>query len=208
MTSSVIDHLYEDIEAEEGLAFYYCQRSGDKLEDSDDLIRSIFRQLATRPLQENSHQMRKDIQDLFSKSKDQMSRPEISTSKLQILNSIDQYSRITLVIDALDECAEPKKELFDLIESMVSQSKCPVRVFLSARPNFGVEDQFSGKATIKTELHQVESDIEKFIHHEIAEFPMWSSISKEIQVEAIESLKQKSEGMYVFFVFFGQRISN
>ncbi|KAJ6032419.1 Mur ligase C-terminal, partial [Penicillium herquei] len=190
LTSGVIDHLYESLQPEEGLAFYYCRRSGDKFEDPDNIIRSIFRQLATRALQANSNQMRKDVQDLFFKSKDQISRAQISTCKLQILKSLDQYSQITLVIDALDECAEPKKELFDLIESMVSQSKCPVRVFLSARPNFGVEDRFFGKATIKTELNQVGSDIEKFI------FLDWDMISEEVQVRAIDSLKQKSEGMF------------
>lgn len=191
----MIDHVYQDLKVEEGLAFYYCQRSGDKLEDPNDIIRSILRQLATRALQANSNQMRKDVQDLFSKSKDDISHPEIATCKLHILKSTEQYSRITLVIDALDECAEPKNGLFDLIELMMSQSKCPMRVFLSARPNFGVEERFCGKATVKTEPDQVESDIEKFIAHEIAEFPNWNLISEEVQLRAIDSLTQKSEGM-------------
>ncbi|CAG8939028.1 unnamed protein product [Penicillium salamii] len=196
LTARVIDHLRANLHPGEGLAFYYCQRSGQNFEKSSDVIRAIFRQLATPAHELQEDEMRKDVRDLFAQSKN-MTHPSISICKEQIIKSLSQYSQITLVLDALDECAEPRKELFDLIDSLVSQSDCLVRVFVSSRPEPEIEERFRDELTIKTEVPDVKDDIRSFINKKIGEL-RWNSNTAVYREDVVDALVEKSDGMFLW----------
>ncbi|KAJ5964770.1 Mur ligase C-terminal [Penicillium vulpinum] len=196
LTSRVIDHLRANLHPGEGLAFYYCQRSGQTFEDPSDVIRALFRQLATPAHEFQEDEMRKDVRDLFAQSK-RMTHPSISTCKQQIIKSVSQYSQTTIVLDALDECAEPRNELFDLIDSLVSQSDYPVRVFISARPESDIEEHFHNEPIIKTGVPEVKEDIKSFIEKKIGEL-RWNSNTVRFREEAVEALVEKSDGMFLW----------
>ncbi|CAG8365369.1 unnamed protein product [Penicillium salamii] len=196
LTARVIDHLRANLHPGEGLAFYYCQRTGQNFEEPSDVIRAIFRQLATPAHELQEDEMRKDVRDLFVQSK-KMTHPSISICKEQIIKSLSQYSQITLVLDALDECAQPRKELFDLIDSLVSQSECLVRIFASSRPESDIEERFRDDLTIKTEVPDVKDDIRSFIDKKIGEL-RWNSNTAVYREDVVEALVEKSDGMFLW----------
>ncbi|KAJ5506613.1 Mur ligase C-terminal [Penicillium expansum] len=196
LTSRVIDDLRANLHPGEGLAFYYCQRSGQTFEDPSDVIRALFRQLATPAHEFQEDEMRKDVRDLYAQSK-RMTHPSLSICKQQIIKSVSQYSQTTIVLDALDECAEPRNELFDLIDSLVSQSEYPVRIFISARPESDIEERFHNEPIIKTEVPDVKEDIKSFIDKKIGEL-RWNSNTVKFREEAVEALVEKSDGMFLW----------
>lgn len=65
-----------------------------------------------------------------------------STCKEQLFKLIDFYPKTTLILDALDEC-EPTTRglLFELIESLQSKAKKPLKIFVSSRP-VGILESF------------------------------------------------------------------
>ncbi|GFN18713.1 hypothetical protein AtubIFM55763_007650 [Aspergillus tubingensis] len=200
LTSMVIDHLLETREPNEGLAFYYCERRGQSFQLSGDVIRSLLRQLACPPEKESpSIKIRKDVQSLFAKMKDQETEPDIETCTQYLRQSVDQYSRITVVLDALDECdKESRHELFKIISLLLTQSEYSVRVFVSARPEPDIMACFEGFPVIYTDNPGVEKDIRSFIRNRITYLwdNKWTSISKEVQTETIDTLTEKSNGMF------------
>ncbi|KAJ5718497.1 Major facilitator superfamily domain general substrate transporter [Penicillium malachiteum] len=119
LTSKVIDYLLKTTQPWEGLAYYYCKcTEGRGDEKPEDVIRSLFRQLAAPSADQNSR-ISKDVQTLFLEMNNKASSPEINICKEQILKLVNEYSRTTIVLDALDECDKPtRRSLFDAIERL------------------------------------------------------------------------------------------
>lgn len=200
LTSMVIDHLLETQEPTEGLAFYYCERRGQSFQISDDVIRSLLRQLACPPEKEfPNNKIRKDFQSLFAKMGNQMSELDIKTCKQYLHQSVNWYSRITVVLDALDECDKGSRhELFkEIINFFSTQSGHSIRVFVSARPEPDIMAYFEKFPVIATENPGVQKDIKSFVRNRITYLwdNKWTSISKEVKTETIDTLTEKSNGM-------------
>lgn len=199
LTSMVIDHLLKTQEPTEGLAFYYCERRGQSFQISDDVIRSLLRQLACPPEKEfPNRKIHKDLQSLFAGMKDQETQLEIDTCKEYLHRSVNWYSRITVVLDALDECDKSSRhELFKIINFFSTQSGHSIRVFVSARPEPDIMACFEKFPVIATENLGVQKDIKSFIRNRITYLwdNSWTSISKEVQTETIDTLTEKSNGM-------------
>ncbi|BCS01253.1 ankyrin repeat domain-containing protein [Aspergillus luchuensis] len=201
LTSMVIDHLLETQEPTEGLAFYYCERRGQSFQISDDVIRSLLRQLACPPEKEfPNNKIRKDFQSLFAKMGNQMSELDIKTCKQYLHQSVNWYSRITVVLDALDECDKGSRhELFkEIINFFSTQSGHSIRVFVSARPEPDIMAYFEKFPVIATENPGVQKDIKSFVRNRITYLwdNKWTSISKEVKTETIDTLTEKSNGMF------------
>ncbi|PYH35256.1 ankyrin repeat domain-containing protein [Aspergillus neoniger CBS 115656] len=180
LTSMVIDHLLETQEPTEGLAFYYCERRGQSFQISDDVIRSLLRQLACSPEKEfPNRKIHKDLQSLCQdgKSDDQ--------TRYRDLHRVP--------------ASGSRHELFkEIINFFSTQSGHSIRVFVSARPEPDIMACFEKFPVIATENPGVQKDIKSFIRNRITclwDNP-WTSISKEVQTETIDILTEKSNGMF------------
>lgn len=200
LTSMVIDHLLKTQEPTEGLAFYYCERRGQSFQISDNVIRSLLRQLACPPEKDfPNRKILPDLKKLFVKMKDQETELDIVTCRDYLHQSVNWYSRITVVLDALDECDKSSRhELFkEIIKFFSTQSGHSIRIFVSARPEPDIMACFEKFPVIATENPGVRKDIKSFIRNKITY--LWddpsTSISKEVQTETIDTLTEKSNGM-------------
>lgn len=195
LTSKVIDHLVENSQRpRDRVVYYYCRRINE-YEDPDNVIRSLFRQLA-KPTP-NSSQIHKGIQALFEKMRDHTSQLPIEACKEQLLKSLDQYDQITFVIDGLDEC---KKETIDTllntIDDLLVNREHPTRIFISSRPDWDIKDRFKVWPSIKTDNSDsgVSKDIETFISRELLKFACRKN-SEYDEREIKDRLLAKSNGM-------------
>lgn len=54
----------------------------------------------------------------------------------QLLDSANMYAATTIMLDAFNECDKASQnELMDVFEHLVKNSKRPVKIFVSSRPN-------------------------------------------------------------------------
>ncbi|KAJ5537709.1 ankyrin [Penicillium frequentans] len=177
-------------------ALLWLQGTND-YEDPDNVIRSLYRQLAKST--RDSNEIRKDVQALFKQMKDHASQLPIETCKQQLPKSLDQYSRVTFVIDALDECKkETIASLLDTIDSLLSYTGHPTRIFVSGRPDGDIKKRFNHAPTIKTDASDsgVGKDIETFINQEAPKFSFWDDFESEDQSKIKEALLNRSNGMF------------
>ncbi|KAJ5154789.1 Major facilitator superfamily domain general substrate transporter [Penicillium coprophilum] len=195
LTSKVIEQLLKTTMPWEGFAYYYCKRTrGRGDEKPDDIIRSLFRQLAVPG--QGSH-ISKDVQDLFLQYKDKTSSPDINTCKEQLLKLINQYGRTTIVLDALDECDKvTRKMLFNVISDLGTKSEKPMRVFFSARPDPDIRMHFRGHATIHIQATDVNNDIRLLIEEKVRVIQCWDDMSRHDQKQTVDKLCEKSAGMF------------
>ncbi|KAJ6032573.1 Major facilitator superfamily domain general substrate transporter [Penicillium herquei] len=197
LQGTLIDHLLRTTQPWEGLAYYYCKRTeGRGDEKPEDVIRSLFRQLAAPPTDQNS-KISKDVQSLFLEMKNKASSPDVNICKEQLLKLVNEYSRTTIVLDALDECDKrTRKTLFDVIDRLQSHSRKPIRVFFSARPEVDIGKRFGEDSTIKTEITDVNDDIRLLIEEKVKDFQCWDDMSEEDQKQTVDKLLEKSAGMF------------
>ncbi|KAJ5710113.1 ankyrin [Penicillium malachiteum] len=198
LTSKVIDYLLDKPQRpQDRVVYYYCRRVNE-YEDPENVIRSLFRQLA-KPTP-NSNQIRRDVQALFKQMRDHTSQLPIETCRDQLLKSLKQYDQITFVIDGLDEC---KKEtidtLLETIEFLLADKEHPTRVFLSSRPDGYIKESFSRWPSIRTGTSDsgISQDIARFIDVEVGKFACKRSSEYTKYEKAIKGrLLEKSNGMF------------
>ncbi|KAJ5712489.1 Major facilitator superfamily domain general substrate transporter [Penicillium malachiteum] len=180
LTSKVIDHLLKTTQPWEGLAYYYCKRTeGRGDEKPEDVIRSLFRQVAAPPADQNS-KISKNVQTLFLERNDKASSPEINICKEQILKLINEYSRTTIVLDALDD--------FPVRKANKSIFLCSSRRDTRKR--------FADYPTIKTGITDVNDDIRLLIEERVTDIQYWDDMSQEDQEGVVEKLLEKGAGMF------------
>lgn len=184
---------------DEGFGFFYCYRSDPSRQNTESIIRSYIRQLSEVPRRPN-HIHQASIELKKSSEKIQNGLP-LAKCKDTLVKIIDSYPRVTLVLDALDECSnETKRELSQLFKSLVEESKGLVKVFIASRKEPDIERYLespqSRQMLVSISTSDNAGDIEMFITHEIQEFAIeWSSIAEDTKLLVKNTLVQRSDGM-------------
>jgi hypothetical protein len=112
-----------------GIAYIYCNFRRQDEQKIDDLLASLLKQLA-----ESQPSLPSTVKDLYDRHKTKRPRPsldEISES-LQAVTAL--YSRVFIVIDALDECQVSHSCRTKLLLEMFSlQAKYGANLFITSR---------------------------------------------------------------------------
>ncbi|KAK9425528.1 putative NACHT domain-containing protein [Seiridium unicorne] len=198
LTSSVIDHfqsLHEKPAEEEGFAFFYCNRNEEIRRKPLEILQCLVRQLSSAAGQ--TKQMRKTLYDLCIAEKRTGSDLSLRHCREQLLQSVNLYAKTTLVLDALDECdLDSRAELTKTFEILLSQSRRPLRIFISSRRDRDINAQFSSKPNIEIQAAHNKEDIRRFVDEEIIKYERWEDMSSPLRKEIVTTLLSRSDGMF------------
>ena len=185
LSSLVIDHVREKIAKNQniGLAGIYC--SYRDIQSTVNLVGSIIRQLL-EPL---------DIEPPskpLTLEKARAVMPEILTS----------YSKVMLVIDALDECedrATPLKELQQLMQIISNgPSKTLLHLFITGRHSVSSDVERILKPAFQLEIRSKDDDVRVFLEqilHEHGQLSQWVTESQEFGSSIIDAILRRLSGM-------------
>ncbi|KAI0474545.1 hypothetical protein F4859DRAFT_514397 [Xylaria cf. heliscus] len=198
LTSKVIDHgraLIENSPDQEGFAFFYCDRNEEQRRKPLSILQSYVRQLSTTL--KNPECIRKQLQDFCRSARTNGSDLGVDNCKEQLLESVNLYSRTTIVLDALDECEiNSRLQILETIEYLVSRSRNVLKVFISSRPDRDIRDRFLKIPSIEIQATDNQEDIKKFVRKEITKHGNWGGMSQELQDDIVKLLFDKSQGMF------------
>ncbi|KAH8889900.1 hypothetical protein GQ53DRAFT_591978, partial [Thozetella sp. PMI_491] len=82
------------------------------------------------------------------------------------------------------------------LNNLLSQSKKPLKIFISSRPDGDIRDYFSSWPTVEIQATHNQSDIEKFVHEEIVKHRRWSKMQKSLQRDIVTTFLGRSTGMF------------
>jgi ankyrin repeat domain-containing protein 50 len=140
--------------------------------------------------------MRKQLQSICQVTRLKGSHLDWEVCKQQLLESVNLYSNTTIVLDALDECEKSSRyRLIEAFDFVISQSKRPVRVFISSRPDRDIRRQFQTKRNIEILAKDNSEDIKKFVQKEIVKHEEWHDLSQSLKDEIVKKLFDQSQGM-------------
>jgi hypothetical protein len=123
---------------------------------------------------------------------------DIEESRDVLLEQIQNYPQITLVVDALDECnPKTRKQLVDALDMLVSQSPNLVKIFISSRPDQDIKHRFEGGPNLDIKATDNRDDIAKFVADMIDNSRQdWQNrISPDLKMQICKTLVDKSDGM-------------
>jgi hypothetical protein len=171
-----------------GSAYYYCHFSRGQ-DETPHLLRwfisQLFRQINGIP---------SEVRQLFREG------TQPSTSRLlDVLAVVMQsFSRVYLVVDALDESCERQKLLTLLVQITTDEKFQRIQLLTSSRKELDIERMLSTVATdISLSNLYVDEDIKSFVGSNLAEDYKFSRWPKSLRLEIESALVTRANGMRV-----------
>ncbi|KAF3918254.1 Ankyrin-1 [Orbilia brochopaga] len=193
LTSIVVDDLYKRFcnDSTVGLAFVYCNFQQQHEQSVEDLVASLLKQLV-----QGLPELTDSIRSLYNKHKGKQMRPSFHevTEVLQSVASI--YSRLFIIIDALDECqTSPGCRARLLGEIFGLQTNHRANIFATSRTIADVKEIFEGSMTL--EIRAMEEDIQRYIDSHIMYLPTFVGRDPALQEEIKTGIIGTVDGMFL-----------
>jgi hypothetical protein len=194
ITSIVVEHLQLEFRNDSGIgiAYLYCNYRQQQEQKAEDLILNLLKQLVPEQLPVPT-----PIKNLYEYHRNRRTRPSFDEIVKSLCSIIGLYSRVFIIIDALDECHvsnEGRDKLLSIVFSLQVQAQ--TNVFITSRFIPEIMSQFEG--CMSKEIRAKDDDILKYIDERIPQL-LRSRISKypDLQNSIRSEVVKAVDGMYV-----------
>ena len=193
LTSIVVEDLTTRFQHNKciGIAYLYCNFQRQHEQKLEDLLASLLKQLT-----QGQSSLPDTIKSLYNSHQDKRTRLSFDEISRALQSVITIYSRVFIVIDALDECEVSYncRERF-LSELFSLQTKCGATLFATSRFIPEITEKFQG--SILLEIRASEHDVRRYVDGYISNLPSFVRRSPEFQEEVKTEIVKAVDGMYV-----------
>ena len=189
-----IDSQFQD-DISVGIAYLYCDFRRQSEQSVETLLASLLKQLA---------QKRASIPDcvrtFYDQFRNKPKRPtfdEISS----ILHAVSiLYSRVFIIVDALDECKVTnacRKRLLSEIFKLQAGGKANMKanIFSTSRDNPEIVEEFKGSISLK--IRAKDEDVQTYLAGHMDRLPSFVSSDLDLQNKIKATISNAVDGMYV-----------
>ncbi|KAL7961672.1 ankyrin repeat-containing domain protein [Trichoderma compactum] len=197
LTSIVIEHLDIKFQNDQtvGIAYLYCNFQMHDEQKDDDLLLSILKQLAES---QPSGTLPTSTQALYSRHIKRNTRPSKMDIRKEIEAVVEAFSRVFVVVDALDECPLQVCKKF-IPELFWLQKKLGINIFATSRFIPEIVDQFKQRSELLEifEIRATKSDVENFLKGHIDGLSAPIRQDEKMQEEIITGIAPIVNGMFL-----------
>ncbi|KIM95293.1 hypothetical protein OIDMADRAFT_34064 [Oidiodendron maius Zn] len=193
LTAITIDDLTMRFQsgADIGIAYLYCNFRRQDEQKADNLLASLLKQLS----QERTS-LPDSVKALYKKHKDKRTRPSFDEISRTFQSVVAMFSKVFIVIDALDECQTTDGCRTRLLtEIFLAQAKSRVNVFATSRFMPEVMEKFEGSITL--EIRASEEDVRRYLDGYMFRLPGFVSRSTDLQEEIKTGIVLVVKGMFL-----------
>ncbi|KAM0159004.1 hypothetical protein ACHAQE_005283 [Botrytis cinerea] len=193
LTSIVVEELMNRFRNDKGIgiAYLYCNFKRQHDQKIDDLLLSLLKQLCR--YQSSLPGAVKDMFDLHSPRQNRPSKKEISSALKSV---IDLYSKVFIVIDALDECQMADGCRMDFLSEVFHlQETCQLSLFATSRHIPDIEEMFDN--SMRLEIRASDTDVERYLDGRMSQLPGYVRNSKDLQNEIKSKIIKAIDGMFL-----------
>ncbi|KAL6904181.1 ankyrin repeat-containing domain protein [Trichoderma evansii] len=191
LTSIVVEEL--TIRKEEnrsiGVAYIYCHFRRQHEQKAEDLLASLLKQLAqSRPSLSDS------VKSLYGSHKAKGTRPSLNKISKELQSIAVLYSKVFIVVDALDECqaSDGCRSKF-LSEIFSLQEKSGVNLFVTSRFIPEITEKF--ERSISLEIRASEHDVRRYMDGHISRLPSFVRRNSDLQEEVKTGIAKAVDGI-------------
>lgn len=162
----VISHLQSTFDTDEktGIAYLYCDYMQPQTEE--DLLRIMLKQLAER-----SAALPSSVVTLYNKHNPRRTTASMHEISEALFTVIASYSKVFLIIDALDECHSNGTRIKLLNAIFSVQGKTKTRLFATSRDMDEITELFVDCGRL--EIRARDEDVERYLDSRMDELPMF-----------------------------------
>jgi hypothetical protein len=194
LTSIVVEDLTTRFRNDKsvGIAYLYCNFRRQHEQNPEDLIASLLKQL----LQKLSS-VPDSVKIIYNQHKDKQTRPSVDEILKTLESVIATYSRVCIMVDALDECQLSSGCRPKFLSSVLGlQARTGASLFITSRPIPDIEKEF--KSCLSLEILASDEDIRRYLNGHMSQLPMFILSKPKLQEEIKTEIVKAVEGMYVF----------
>ncbi|KAH8816143.1 hypothetical protein F5884DRAFT_841856 [Xylogone sp. PMI_703] len=193
ITAIVVDHLltlFKD-DANIGIAYIYCNfRRKDEQRD-EDLLASLLKQLSY-----GISSLPSDMQALYDRHKERRTRPSFDELSSTLQAVVTLYSRVFIVIDALDECQVYEGYWTKFLSEISSiQVKTEANYFATSRIIPEIIKKFEGSMIL--EIRARDDDMRKYLDSRLSDIQGVIKNEPDLQEEVKTGIIQAVPGMFL-----------
>ncbi|KAF5012488.1 hypothetical protein FDECE_1461 [Fusarium decemcellulare] len=192
-SSLVIDELHTRFQKDPsiGVAYLYCDFRRRDEQNIGSMLASLLKQLAQK-----WHPLPEQVQKMYDRDAhlEQRPSPYDLSKALQAVSGL--YSRVFIVVDALDECqvtdgCRPRllSELFDLQETE------GINIFSTSRDVPEIMEAFQGMASV--EIRARDEDLHKYLVGNLNRLPSFVLKNPELQQSINDTISKAANGMFL-----------
>ncbi|KAJ6496282.1 ankyrin repeat-containing domain protein, partial [Mycena sanguinolenta] len=163
LCAMVVDHLRKDQDSENTrVAVIFLNHKETEAQSPPNILAAIWRQLVfEQPLPPT-------VEGLYSKHQEQRTRPSLEDIHSVLCSTASAFSRVFIVVDALDEYPE---DLRNVLLQRLSLLGPRVSLMLTSRPHIDIKYAISNFETI--EIRAAEHDIREYLEGQIRNATKW-----------------------------------
>ncbi|TAQ87668.1 hypothetical protein B7494_g4027 [Chlorociboria aeruginascens] len=194
LASAIIDKLDKEFPSTDvGLAYIYCNYKERETQTLANLLASIVQQLIWR-----RKQLPEEIMAIYRDHLDKglrPSRPEC-VKMLQVVTKC--FSKVYIVVDALDECDADAKTRKDLISEILNLSTTDIQLLCTSRNLSDIENIFQN--TLRLDIRATDEDVSLFLRAFIQgeeQLSQFCESNPSLEEEIIETISKNANGMFL-----------
>jgi hypothetical protein len=193
LTSIVVDDLitrFQDTPSI-GVMLLYCNFQRRDEQKAESLLASLLKQLS----QEQSSLLG-TVKDLHSRHKDTRTRPSFNEISRSLESVAAMYSRVFIVVDALDECQVSDGCRMKLLSEIFNlQAKTGANFFATSRFIPEITTKFEGNVSV--EIRASDEDVRRYLDGHMSQLSSFVVRNPDLQEEIKTEIIRAVDGMYV-----------
>ena len=200
LTAVVIDDLTKRFSADPtiGIAYVYCNFRRQDEQNVIDLLASLPKQLA-----QGRSSLPECVKVLYKEHKANRTLPSLDGILRALQTVAALYSKVFIIIDALDECQVSNGCRRRFLSDVVNlQANCQSNIFATSRHIPEIKETFP--AGMQLEIKASEQDVQKYLDGHMSGLPGCVQRSLELQDEIRAEIIRAVQGMYVIYHIFGR----
>lgn len=180
--SMVVNHLrLQSKNTNTAVACMYLNHKETEMQTPTNLLASLWKQLVV------GKPMPPAVPKLYEDHHERRTRPSLDEILKILRSAIGEYSKVYLIVDALDEYPEaPRLKLLEYLS--MTMTAPTVNLMLTSRPHITLDPFFPGRRIL--DIHATENDIRQYIDVHIGKSPR---LSKHVRTrpELSEEIKSR-----------------
>ncbi|KAF4944207.1 hypothetical protein FSARC_14737 [Fusarium sarcochroum] len=197
LTSLVVNNLISNFRGDlsTGVAYIYCSSKQQHEQTAEQLLTSLLKQLASSQPTLPTH-----LKALYDEHSRQRTRPTLSQILEKLALIVSTYSRVFILIDALDECQASECSRSNLLfELSRLQKQHQINVFATSRGiPIILSDMTSHFETIASlEILANKRDITAYLKGNIERLPSFVRQDQNLQEMIIRVISESVDGMFL-----------
>lgn len=189
LVSSLLYKFQENNAA--SVIFLYCNYQRQQEQKAEHLIANLIKQLCRNM---NKSALPIQVQELYNQHKIMGIRPLIKELSEALISIVKSFSRVFIIIDALDECEDNDGSRTRLLDQLFSiQGKTDLNLFATSRPIPSIKKRFEG--CLLREICPSRHDVLLFLDNHMSQLPSFVADDVDLQNEIKTSIESAIEGM-------------